>query len=58
MSDPERNTVESPDSEPSWTALAEIISDSEAEEMLAHQAEMCARSRDQLDRTVELLRNE
>jgi len=56
MSDSTTDPADQPDSEPSWTALAGIISDAEAEKMLAQQAEMRTRSSGRIDRIVELLR--
>ena len=58
MTDSETDSIELPDGDPSWTALAEIISDAEAEELLVHRAEIRARSQDRLDWIVEQLRDQ
>ena len=58
MTDSEADPVDLPDSDPSWTVLAGIISNAEAEEMLAHRAEIRARSRYRLDWIVEQLRDQ
>jgi len=58
MTDSETDPTELPNGDASWTALAGIISEAEAEELLVHRAEIRARSQDRLDWIVEQLRDQ